>query len=129
MENLFVPYEVALKLKEKGFNEPCLARYDSFTLKLDYNFAGLYPFDTIPIHLPAPLYQQAVDWLRIKHGIWLYVDIESEYFNEGKQFMFGWNVNQITTNKSCGSADDSKSIFKTYNEALNKAIEEALKLI
>lgn len=25
MNHLFVPYELAVKLKEKGFNEPCLA--------------------------------------------------------------------------------------------------------
>ena len=27
MKHLFVPYELALKLKEKGFNEECLARW------------------------------------------------------------------------------------------------------
>ena len=27
MKHLFVPYEIAKQLKEKGFNEPCLAYY------------------------------------------------------------------------------------------------------
>ena len=29
MEKQFVPYEIAKTLKEKGFDEPCLAMYNS----------------------------------------------------------------------------------------------------
>lgn len=32
MKNLFIPYELAVIAKEKGFNEDCLAAY-SFTSK------------------------------------------------------------------------------------------------
>lgn len=65
MEKLFVPYGLAVKLKELGFDEKCLAYYSN---KDEYLF-----FSTIK-ELPdgfalAPLWQQAIDWFREKHYI------------------------------------------------------------
>jgi hypothetical protein len=58
MEKEFVPYELALKLKELGFDEPCLKSYGDDGL-LNQNDHSLY--------LSAPLYQQAFRWFREKY--------------------------------------------------------------
>lgn len=89
MKHLFVNTELALMLKDKGFNEPCL---QFFTL-IDNEFylsdnggkngigmditAPFYNFDGFPLYdtkiLTAPLYQQVIDWLREKYNIDIYL--------------------------------------------------------
>jgi len=70
MEKEFVNYEQALKLKELGFDEPCLDKYDPRFKKLSSNMETWsnehYP-ETLMI--PAPLYQQAFRWFREKYDI------------------------------------------------------------
>jgi hypothetical protein len=59
MNKEFVPYEIALALKELGFNEPCFAWYGPTGIFNDWEST-----DTI-----APLYQQAFRWFREKYGL------------------------------------------------------------
>ena len=58
MEKEFVTYELAIKLKELGFNEPCLKSYGS---------DGLLNMFDHEMYLSAPLYQQAFRWFREKY--------------------------------------------------------------
>lgn len=69
MKNQFIPYELAVKLKELGFDEVCLAFYDgtkAFTYSPNNN--KIYA-----VKILAPLWQQAFDWFREKglHS-WVY---------------------------------------------------------
>ena len=61
----FIPYEQALELKELGFDEECLDKYDPRFEKLSSDMQTWttehYP-ETLMI--PAPLYQQAFRWFR-----------------------------------------------------------------
>lgn len=63
MKNLFVPYEIALIAKEKGFNEPCLAEYDLLDKQLELIDSLEFPSKNLKNNLCAPLYQQIIDWL------------------------------------------------------------------
>jgi hypothetical protein len=58
MTKEFVPYELALKLKEIGFNEPCLKSYGDDGL-LNQNDHSLY--------LSAPTFSQAFRFFREKY--------------------------------------------------------------
>jgi hypothetical protein len=64
----FIPYNLALKLKELGFNEMCIATYDEhgeFSLQ---DFEQNY--DTFPKHIiAAPPWEQAFDWFREKYNL------------------------------------------------------------
>lgn len=62
IKDLFVTYEIALKLKELGFDENCFGYYDLFNNKLVYTFN----VDNSKIELKAALWQQAVDWFESK---------------------------------------------------------------
>jgi hypothetical protein len=59
MKNEFLPYDRALKLKELGFDEPCIATH---------GYLELY-INTDDGHLKAPLYQQAFRWFRYIHEL------------------------------------------------------------
>ena len=85
MKTLFLPYRLAVKMKEIGFDEECLAYY-----KIENNEFSFYEngrWDIININLKnseiknctAPLYQQAFDWFRSKgYQISIWVDPEQE---------------------------------------------------
>jgi hypothetical protein len=75
IRNEFVPYELALKMKQLGFDEPCLARYN---VPGDLITSGCYSDSSImhliveendicEAHILAPLYQQAFRWFREKY--------------------------------------------------------------
>ncbi len=125
MKNLFVPYNLALLAKEKGFNEPCLGYYDVKNQKI-YPSEGMISnwFNTTNENVgfdwkfSAPLYQQLIDWFREKHSIWIEVQV---VFYQGSIYYIAWvrNTKHLY---------DSSNI-STYYEALSKALEEAFKLI
>ena len=68
MEKEFVPYELAVKLKELGFDEPCFATYDE-----DKNFElqdFFQTYETFPSHIvSAPTFSQAFRWFREKYKL------------------------------------------------------------
>jgi hypothetical protein len=80
MKNQFSTYEIALALKELGFDKKCLGYYHnqvepSFCNNLDRGNSVtnsesryiLYPQDC-----SAPLWQQAIDWFREEHNILIF---------------------------------------------------------
>lgn len=138
VSDLFVPYELALKLKEKGFNEPCFAAYSqgggSFTYHPAPNDNG-YNNSKIGFAISKPLYQQVIDWLEEEKGLEinaykvLPVDIIPVWvvriINWTKDGKLGF------ADKFVNHGDSQRPInhFYTKKEALDKAIDEALNLI
>ena len=59
----FIPYELALELKQLGFDEPCLGYYLASTLFISND--NVYNSTDIPV-IKAPLYSQAFRWFREK---------------------------------------------------------------
>jgi len=158
MEKLFVSYEVAAKLQKKGFDDGCLGYYwnwDSHNYEggelgniqlyikeeiayfytntsKSYNkpttawMLGLEEGKTF--HCVAPLYQQVIDWFFEKHEI----SIEVSFINMPGINYFGWDYNIVHTTKKRPVDADFGTVcgtFKGKKEALDKAIEEALKII
>lgn len=87
MEKQFIPYELALKLKELGFDEECLSTYSkkgNFHRNPSHDMADLpiegqpYTWINSKIHVDncaAPLWQQAFDWFREKYNLYAYIRI------------------------------------------------------
>jgi len=67
MESLFVLYEIALALKELGFDEPCLGYYDKTQTFHLCSFQNMNDKGFVS----APLYQQAFRWFREKYDLHL----------------------------------------------------------
>lgn len=145
MEELFVSYELAKKLEEKGFDESCLARYhriQPIELRLSVGRSDFKSeprkskFNSIFIErldggkqypfYSAPLYQQVIDWFDSKHNFNIWVDCSSK-----RQWI--WTINFIDKGDYIQSDDadntDNRNWWETKKEALDKAIEKALTLI
>ena len=112
MESLFCPYELALELKELGFDEPCFAFYglsrdDYKTIRLSIfqNLKTDYLSDVhhLDVTCDAPLYQQAFRFFREKYKLLSFVDIDSSYRIYCDDIKFDLDIDSI--------------IFKTYEEA------------
>ncbi len=68
MEEQFIPYDLAIKLKELGFDNKCFGDYtltgDLISPAIDfYDWDCYYRTNCIP----APLWQQAFDWFEDKY--------------------------------------------------------------
>lgn len=123
LEHLFMPYELALKLKEKHFNEPCLAWHDSDATDNDeIEWETTCNSDLSYIkNCTLPLYQQAVDWFREKYGVEIWVEYSGKTGKSRKRKYYSL-VNYV-------QGTIKEGFFYNHKGALNKAIEEALKLI
>ncbi len=76
MNNQFTTYEIAVKLKELGFNEKCLYSIEysegGQTLYLNPNFKN--NSQSYIGEITLPLWQQAINWIRREKGIDLCVN-------------------------------------------------------
>ena len=73
MKDLFVPYEIALQLKELGFDEPCFATWNGETLDMSLQIPSDYYFTK------APIFAQAFEFFREKYNLFGQVNIHT-YF-------------------------------------------------
>ncbi len=132
MNHLFVSNQIAKQLKEKGFDEPCLAYYSgsdledktlythtTFSIGSSIHRNGIEGFDK-SYTFSAPLYQQAIDWLREKHKLFIILNCTNTKYPNGN-----WEC-EVSRNND---REYGHFGFETHHEALNKAIDEALKLI
>ena len=90
MEREFVPYELALELKQLGFDEMCIGAYFHPNLsemkypQYFYSNTGLMMGEDA---CTAPLYQQAFRWFREKHNIDAWVQPFVSEKQNGKPFL------------------------------------------
>jgi len=95
MNKEFIPYEPSQDLKELGFDEECLAFYNS-TLKtpnelLYPQYGGEVGNWNVENHLiSAPLYQQAFRWFREKHNLFANIHSTRSWVNSYK--IVRWNT-------------------------------------
>jgi hypothetical protein len=125
MENQFVPYEFAVKLKELGFDEECLAVYKrdgSELATLDYidyeNLKGCSNSCLVGYwyNVSAPLWQQAFDWFREKHER----HIETMKDKGGRYYIFDGD-NYIREKGRI-------MFFNTYEQARYACLEKLIEL-
>lgn len=90
MKDQFVPYEIALKLKELGFNKPCFGVWNNpvseyeVTLVYGGKLHEGYINDLESYKVMSPLWQQAFDWFREEHGF----DSWIERYRDDESFIF-----------------------------------------
>jgi hypothetical protein len=123
LKDLFVPYDLAVMAKEKGFDLPCFACFGIHSQaffepdgKLHRNGA-MDGFDGYSVRAAAPTHQQLTDWLREEHKIHL-TNIESR---ELYSFTVKWHNGICFNEMPCKGGE--------YYEAYNAALEVAMKLI
>jgi len=117
MKNEFAPYDLALAMKELGFDEKCFGFYSLIHDLMICNTSGIN--EEVGECL-APLYQQAFRWFREKHNhAGLIQLIEPEYGGDYGYVIY-YKLNHL-------AVDHWNKGFKTYEEAelacLRKLIE------
>ena len=134
MKNQFVPYSIALALKELGFDEPCIAFYKGETLLsefiLDNSRTVFYTqiADTIinSNEISAPLWQQVIDWCRKKHqtiiAIHAYHDLDA--VDKVNQILWDFTL----WDEEWNDVSDY-TYYHSYEEAREQAVLEAIKLL
>lgn len=126
MKEQFVTYEIALKLKELGFDEEVIATFDNneeHELKI---FAFSVPNKGIFEKgfqegwcIKAPLWQQVIDFLKEKYQLHIYIDFYDTY-------AFAIKCEKDQYYNRFGSFEME---LKTYYEAREQAILKAIELI
>ncbi len=144
MEKEFVPYELALRMKKLGFDEPCLAVFEIIVVgdtkpKFRYNWTGedkwfnhnknKSEYKDHDWYWSAPTFSQAFRWFREKHSLlheliscvensWLItiVDLNSKSVNG--VYMKRINLDDIDEN-----------IPNTYEEAELACLEKLIEII
>lgn len=127
MKEQLITFETAKLAKEKGFKKESFNYYNEKGELLydnEFNSFGSFQGTKLDNYIDAPTQSLFQKWLREVHNI--YVDI---WCNAS-----GWGFN---LNKTCGTTiydfhyieDTPTGMFKTYEEALEKGLQEALLLI
>jgi hypothetical protein len=137
MSNEFVSYEIALKLKELGFDEPCICGYNSYQL-LKNKYSSSFDDDFVKWDekydkdLKAPLYQQVFRWFREKYGLEIILRPDAINAPEKKlreyvilSYDKSWMLEPILEPKWW----IRKGLFKTYEEAQKECILDLISII
>ena len=127
MRNLFIPYKLAVIAKEKGFKDDCLKSISETGFENDYSILGAKNWNEMKGIVSIPIYQQVVDWFREKHSITIEINLYSRKFDVSNDFAN--MIFKITVIHPTKGDCVPRGRFQNYYEALNKAIEEAFKLI
>ena len=138
MENQFVPYRLSRKLKEKGFDEPCLTNYsideDLQPINKDFFIQNsMFARKKFSKKVcTAPLWQQAVDWFSTKHNLDIETCINWRWKDENQEKsikIYSFTISQVIGTTLSFDGGKELNQYKTRIEAIEKAIEYALTLI
>jgi hypothetical protein len=128
MEKEFVSYEIALKLKELEFDEPCFTYYHNINSNIRtgivvsihnaWTYAGTKKIETTL----APLYQQAFKWIREKHNIDISINTIYSKYNENTIKQYSGVIDNKTMYTNVGFYDN-------YEEAELAGLQKMIKII
>lgn len=112
LEKEFIPYELALEMKQLGFDEPCFGFYRIYTseeIKLIISYEKLR-------HVEAPTFSQCFRWFR--ENCMLNSDVVIGKTN------FGFKIQYLSTYVNNWYAG-----YKTYEEAEIECLKQLIKIV
>jgi len=113
MEKEFIPYELALRMKALGFDEPCFGLYAPPSKTVFLHHYGLL---SAKEQILAPLYQQAFRWFREKYN--LKGHVEPVEYLDGTPDTYHWSIFN-----NCNSGNDQLTHEEAELACLEKLIE------
>ncbi len=123
MTDKFVPYEIAVLAREKGFDEPCFGYFTDTECKLFVDIRGEdITNSTFGFYPTAPLYLQLVGWFYLKG-----LDISVAVSYSGKFTYTIWTINEDAA-KGWKRGNGNYG-YETRELGYQKAFEEAFKLL
>ena len=87
-EELFIPYEQAVALKELGFDKPCFFPFYQYSDRIDMIYADFSNWNARETLVSAPLFDQVFDWFREKYNLNSWIEnISKEYVPKINEMM------------------------------------------
>ena len=125
LHNVYVSRELALLLKQAGFDWKCREYYYNFTttgwsLNFDDNFVNWNSWSEL--YISAPTLEVAQRWLREEKNLILLIDMAPSYCN-GKPMGYKFVIHVSCGNHIFGEWKD------TYEEAQEAGIKKTLEMI
>jgi hypothetical protein len=126
MEKEFIPYELALDLKELGFDEPCNTCYDKLEMTASYgeNVFDYKNYNTSGYLVSRPTFSQAFRWFREKYGLFVSPNVIS-YEDGPYLWFFEINSTVLPFGTDLGETDD----YKTYEEAELECLKKLIEIV
>ena len=118
MKNEFVPYKQALELKQLGFDELCLAKYQKLSEAANYQLQLLQKernCNRLDTAISTPLYQQTFRWFREKHNLWYFCN------RSGSGACSGW--------EDLGNNEHGFENYDTYEEAELECLKKLIEIV
>lgn len=131
MNEDFVTFEIAKKLKEKGFRMPCIAHYtylDRNVLKFNIGIGCIRGSnvkcmnDASDIYTDAPTISQVLKWLREEKRMFVIVEIANSGWYHTIEPNIRWENGELKSDKYIMSFKHKES----YEQAALAGIEYAL---
>lgn len=130
MREQFLPYEIAIILKEKGFDDDCFGYYNKLPNSKEFTLFGLNTTGNGSYRntdlrnkkayaCAAPLPIQVAAWFREKHK--LSIEPQSDWFAYSVQIIY----NTLGDN----TCKFKQGKFESYDEAFLTGIKKAIELI
>lgn len=120
MEKEFVPFNLAVKLKELGFKRTCLAEYID---GIFYLSTSLNNKKQVLTTASAPLWQQAFDWFRERYN--LFVKIDFFQSDEFKGLDYDYSIIDLSKPFKEDGVNDNPLVDYSVNETYYFKYEEA----
>jgi hypothetical protein len=117
MDKEFVPYPLALRMKQLGFDEPCFAYYNYYIKGVPLN---MYGSDYNGTGQPAPTWNSAFRWFRENYN--LVHEISWSKYKGGLNFDYDVFSLVLPTDDELGDEDDiaSDKSMETYDSLIDK---------
>jgi hypothetical protein len=125
MEKEFVPYEIAIQLKELGFDEPCFATWNGETLDMSLQI----PSDDY--FTKAPTFSQCFKFFREKHN-WQH-SIEPTADQHSHQLGYNYWIWNYKTGEEHHTMPKNRPTgdweYETYEEAELACLDKLIEIV
>jgi hypothetical protein len=121
MEKEFVTYELAIKLKELGFDEPCFGFYDDISKDFYQIHSHASSNNDVKNITKAPTWQSAFRWFREKYVLHSFIDC--------KWKNIGWEYELVDLNKMETISTIGKYGYNTPEEAELACLEKLIEIV
>lgn len=132
MEKEFIPYNLALELRDLGLDEPCFGYYrskDNFQLFDKRNIVGSNKDIYKTEYVKAPLWQQAFQFFREKYGYFESYDFDHGDDTKNNRGFWFCIINTQDRDFWYDITDDKIPYYKTYEEARLECLKKLIEIV
>ena len=126
MKKEFIPYNLALLMKELGYAEPSAFYWADEIITVGFPVSDYLGSRWVA----ALLYQQCFRWFREKYN--LHISIGHYCSQHDSKWGYNWNISNSNTDVHYSSEPDApygEWVFETYEEAEQACLEKLIEIV